>query len=492
MKRHIITIIALLFITCLTRIPFVTKCICTHDSANFALAIENFDIAKHQPHPPGYILYIGLAKFINLFVQNANKSLIILSIVFSVISVILIYLLGKKMFNYRCGLASALFLMSSPLFWAYGELALSYTVDTLGSLLVAYTGYHILKTKRKYTLLSIVLGLVAGIRQTLLFFLLPLWLRVFISPKPSKERIKQIFVLAIVCLAWIIPLIILSGGLIGYRNASQQLYEGSVFGQVKSFKTVVYAGCSSLWGLGMAILGLFVSIRRLLAGKITCLSKKILIFLALSGGPAILFCFIFYIGKPGYILVFLPFLVLLSSIFVYKQWGVIEHILVGVIVVGNCLLFFTVRPLSAGEQLMGINTDRIKNFANFWVLEYSNKGLRQKEQIKETFDSIRKNFLPEKAVICVVNRENFQPYIPWRAIYYYIPEFPIVKIENEFQLIKLNTEIETIIWLVDKEDLKRYKNINLNKVVMDNGEDIYFSNIKDTLTIEKFKFYKEK
>jgi hypothetical protein len=32
------------------------------DSVNFALAVRDFDVARHRPHPPGYPLYVGLAK----------------------------------------------------------------------------------------------------------------------------------------------------------------------------------------------------------------------------------------------------------------------------------------------------------------------------------------------------------------------------------------------------------------------------------------------
>jgi hypothetical protein len=32
------------------------------DSVNFALGVREFDVAKHQPHPPGYPICIALAK----------------------------------------------------------------------------------------------------------------------------------------------------------------------------------------------------------------------------------------------------------------------------------------------------------------------------------------------------------------------------------------------------------------------------------------------
>ena len=35
------------------------------DSVNFALAIGRFDPRVHQPHPPGYFLYISVGRLLN-------------------------------------------------------------------------------------------------------------------------------------------------------------------------------------------------------------------------------------------------------------------------------------------------------------------------------------------------------------------------------------------------------------------------------------------
>ncbi len=32
------------------------------DSVNFALGVRHFDVAQHQPHPPGYPIFIALGK----------------------------------------------------------------------------------------------------------------------------------------------------------------------------------------------------------------------------------------------------------------------------------------------------------------------------------------------------------------------------------------------------------------------------------------------
>jgi hypothetical protein len=43
-------------------LPFLASSLEDLDSVNFALGVERFDVAEHQPHPPGYPLFIALGK----------------------------------------------------------------------------------------------------------------------------------------------------------------------------------------------------------------------------------------------------------------------------------------------------------------------------------------------------------------------------------------------------------------------------------------------
>ena len=51
------------------------------DSINFALGVRHFDVAEHQPHPPGYPVYIAAAKAINAAIGNEVAALAALSVV---------------------------------------------------------------------------------------------------------------------------------------------------------------------------------------------------------------------------------------------------------------------------------------------------------------------------------------------------------------------------------------------------------------------------
>src|SRR5918996_5102631 len=43
-------------------LPFLAPSLEDIDSINFALGLREFNVAKHQPHPPGYPIYIALGR----------------------------------------------------------------------------------------------------------------------------------------------------------------------------------------------------------------------------------------------------------------------------------------------------------------------------------------------------------------------------------------------------------------------------------------------
>src|SRR3989442_7691145 len=56
-------------------LPFLPASLDDLDSINFPLGLRHFDVARHQPHPPGYPLYIALDKAPDAEVPSEPKSL---------------------------------------------------------------------------------------------------------------------------------------------------------------------------------------------------------------------------------------------------------------------------------------------------------------------------------------------------------------------------------------------------------------------------------
>src|SRR5271154_1415816 len=85
--------------TAFTRWIFRSRFLYDVDSVNFALAMERFDPRVHQPHPPGYFLYVQLGRLANMLFHDANAALVGLSIVFSCGAAAMIYALADDWFG---------------------------------------------------------------------------------------------------------------------------------------------------------------------------------------------------------------------------------------------------------------------------------------------------------------------------------------------------------------------------------------------------------
>ena len=58
--------------------------------------MRRFDPAAHQPHPPGYFLYVCLARLVNRFLSDPNTALVAISVAASCGAAWMIYLLTKE------------------------------------------------------------------------------------------------------------------------------------------------------------------------------------------------------------------------------------------------------------------------------------------------------------------------------------------------------------------------------------------------------------
>src|SRR5205823_8719221 len=103
---------ALVLAAVVTRLPFMTQTLYGFDSANYALAVRDFyNVAFHQPHPPGYPLYVFLARAIDMVVQDANLSLILEGIAWSAIATAATIGLARAMFGRAAGLGAGVLLL---------------------------------------------------------------------------------------------------------------------------------------------------------------------------------------------------------------------------------------------------------------------------------------------------------------------------------------------------------------------------------------------
>jgi hypothetical protein len=211
---------ALVLATILTRIPFMTRTLYAFDSANYALAVRDFyNVAFHQPHPPGYPLYVLFAKVINVVVNDANRALIVEGILWSAVAVGCTTLLGRAMFGRSVGLLGGLLLFATVGFWGYGEVAYPYVALAGETAALALLAHSVLSGKHSAILvLAVVWAVSLGVRWDAAIFCLPIavWALWNVS---WRLRLASCGLAALIVLAFAVPMVALTGGLDVYRQA---------------------------------------------------------------------------------------------------------------------------------------------------------------------------------------------------------------------------------------------------------------------------------
>jgi hypothetical protein len=219
-----------------TRVIFRSRYLYDIDSVNFALGMRRFDPAAHQPHPPGYYLYVTLGRLVNVFIGNANTSLVAISIAASCGALIVIYALANEWFDRNAAVFAGLIFLFSPLVWFHGTVALTYSVEAFFSALTGYLCWRVASGSEGLAwMLALTTGVAAGFRPSFLLFLAP---ALIFSVRGLNYRrvIAAVAILAATLLAWGTPMVLRSGGLMTWWSALISLW-GAVPGTQTVFNS---------------------------------------------------------------------------------------------------------------------------------------------------------------------------------------------------------------------------------------------------------------
>ena len=405
---------ALSILMLVSRIPFASKILYHWDSVNFAYALAEFNLAKEQPQPPGYILYVMLCRLVNSFLNDPQTTMVAISIAASIGAVVAIYFLGEIMYNPRVGWLSAGFMASSPLFWFYNEIALPHSLDAFLVILGAFLLYKTMRGDRKAIIPAmILLAIAGGVRQQTLVFLAPLI--VF-----SIRKVGWKWFLAagasgiIVSLAWFIPLITLNGGLNNYlevmRNFSDRFQTTtSIFmgaGMTGFMRNATKLILYSAFGWGIVLLpAAYFAVRQFLKMRESRPGERS-IFLVLWISPALMYYLLVHMGQQGLIFVFLPALILIGAVgldaaFLHRASLLWVSALVLILINSSIFLLLPEYPFGAGQQRM-LTRQTLANSDRYF---------------DERFDTIRSNYSPNSTLILAKN---------WHHVQYYLPAYNVL------------------------------------------------------------------
>jgi hypothetical protein len=234
-----ILLLALIFFA--LHLPYLPRSLEDLDSINFALGVRQFDVARHQPHPPGYPVYIAAAKTIHALVPEEARALALLGVVTGALGVLAIAALFRRLDGVavadRWTIAGTAVAVTSPLYWFTAVRPLS---DMTG--LAAAIGVQALtlaaRTPRAFLAAGFAAGAAAGIRSQVVWLTVPLLLvRVLAagsweqgSDLPARHShatraasLQLPAACALMFLAgvllWFLPLVAITGGPVAYWRA---------------------------------------------------------------------------------------------------------------------------------------------------------------------------------------------------------------------------------------------------------------------------------
>jgi len=125
MRRSTALIITLFIAPLILYISFMSIGLDYFDSFEYAFALDRWETALIQVHPPSYPVYVYSAKFVQLFAQDTHLTLTLLSAISGAITLILLPMVAHAGTNNRhAGFIAALILIFVPGFWLSSELAL--------------------------------------------------------------------------------------------------------------------------------------------------------------------------------------------------------------------------------------------------------------------------------------------------------------------------------------------------------------------------------
>ena len=203
-KRDTLTALAFAVASALIRIPFRSTKLFHGDSYGLAMGA----LFTWTAHPPGFIGFCALVRFVNYLAGDVTTSFIIVSIGTTAIATALVFILGRTMFGFAEGVIAALFYATSLDVSYFSEVALTYAAEGCFATAAGLTSWLAISrhSERWLVVHSIVLGVGGSVRQTTLAFLFPLWLYTMWKATPRwRARVLGALALVIVVFGWSIP-----------------------------------------------------------------------------------------------------------------------------------------------------------------------------------------------------------------------------------------------------------------------------------------------
>ena len=344
-------VVTLLFLIA-TRWPLAPKYLYYFDSVNFALALDDFNPAVHQPQPPGYPLFVGLARLFHFWIAAPHRVFLVMGILAALGAVLLIRILAREMFGQPAGTLAAALLAANPAFWLSGisnQIRLFLALGAIGVALLAWRALERPADSKLFYWACGVLGIFGGFRPAEAALVLPLLLWVWIACGHRAGRLAiGGAVLLVTVLPWLVYTIHVVGGPGEYMRvlwlyATDQFRGSSAIFGARSRPAANMFAQAVVWNfLGATVW--FAALPFLRWKPSGAQFRRRALFLAIWFVPPFLFSAFVHIGDPDHALTSIPVLCLVGgaalSALPARIGSTRVHALACVVVAAQAILFF--------------------------------------------------------------------------------------------------------------------------------------------------------
>jgi hypothetical protein len=390
--------------------------------------LHDFNVAAHQPHPPGSPYYILLGRAALAITGDDNAALILISLLSSAGTVVGVYVLASVAFHglRSAGPVAAVLLLTQPIFWGYGTMATPWTLLALLAVAIGVSCWLLLRGKRGLVLPSaLLLGMAGGFRLDATIFLGPLWAWSMWQAESSWRRRLLALALVLACvLLWLVPVAAAtSGGPSGWSDrmlalivpastSAEPLTRQLVTNTFISFGTLALVVGPAL------VLSMAFDRRAAMRWLRTTLGGKSGIFWMLWLAPAFVFLWLVDSTEPGHDLVFSVALCALGAgmlcASVRDRFQLVGW--VAVLAAAQTAVFLFAAPRADKDPPWAPNS---------MLLNVTASGLQhQQHSLSDSLQVIRSQFDPHDSVVLTLMGQD-----PYRFMMYYLPEYLVLNLD---------------------------------------------------------------
>jgi hypothetical protein len=231
-ERRVTLLIAALALLAL-RAFFLPPSLEDLDSVNFDLGVHDFDPLRHQPHPPGYPVFIAVAKIAHSLWPDHASALALVSALFGAFTVFPLYSLLRVLVTPGAAVLACVLTLFCPLVWFNSVRPMS---DTTGFFFVLAAQAAVVRLlcstspgsseHRTAWIAGVLVGIAMGVRSQAIFLVGPLLVLTIVLRRTAALRL--ILGTTAGVLVWAIPLVVSSGGIMPLLRSFLQLVEDAL------------------------------------------------------------------------------------------------------------------------------------------------------------------------------------------------------------------------------------------------------------------------